>query len=78
MSPSVVNSACRPNEIASPMSDCKTQSFVAGYSVAYAFITGEERVGPAIDRTGEEGGLASTFASEAKAVMSTVMRRLQQ
>ena len=42
------------DKIASPMADREMQSFVPGYSVAYAFITQEERTGPAIDRTSEE------------------------
>jgi len=53
------------NEIASPMADRKMQSFVAGYSVAYAFITEEERAGPAIDRTGEEGGAMQRYGAAA-------------
>jgi hypothetical protein len=53
------------NEIASPMADRKMQSFVAGYSVAYAFITEEERAGPAIDRTGEEGGAMQRYGAVA-------------
>ena len=65
-------------EIASPLFPHKMQGFVAGISVAYAGISKQQCAGPAIDRTSEEGRLASTFASEAKAVMSTVMRRLQQ
>jgi hypothetical protein len=65
-------------EIAGPLSAHKMQGFVAGISVAYVRITEQQRAGPAIDRTTEEGRLASTVASEAKAVMSTVMRRLQQ
>jgi hypothetical protein len=41
------------------------QSFVAGYSVAYAFITEEERTGPAIDRTGEEASAMECYGTVA-------------
>jgi hypothetical protein len=41
------------------------QSFVAGYSVAYAFITEEERAGPAIDRTGEEASAMECYGTVA-------------
>ena len=47
------------------MADRKMQSFVAGYSVAYAFIPQEERAGPAIDRTGEEGGAMQRYGAVA-------------
>ncbi len=53
------------SEIASPMADCKMQSFVAGDSVAYAFITQEERTGPAIDRTGEEASAVECYGTVA-------------
>jgi hypothetical protein len=53
------------SEIASPMADRKMQSFVAGYSVAYAFITQEERTGPAIDRTGEEASAMECYGAVA-------------
>ena len=41
-------------EITSPLCAHKTQVFVAGHSVAYAFITEHHRAGPAIHRTSEE------------------------
>ena len=47
--------ACTPGETASPLSAHNMQGFVAGHSVAYAFISEEQRAGPAIDRTSEEG-----------------------
>jgi hypothetical protein len=53
------------NEIASPMVDCKMQSFVAGDSVSCAFITQEERTGPAIDRTGEEASAMECYGAVA-------------
>src|SRR5207237_108694 len=53
------------SEIASPMADCKMQSFVAGDSVADAFITQEERTGPAIDRTGEEASAVECYGTVA-------------
>jgi hypothetical protein len=37
------------SEIASAMPSRKMQSFMAGHSVAYAFIIEEQRAGPAID-----------------------------
>jgi hypothetical protein len=53
------------DKIASPMADRKMQSFVPGYSVAYAFITQEERTGSAIDRTGEEASAMECYGAVA-------------
>ncbi|SRR6266513_3206224 len=53
------------SEITSPMADCKMQSFVAGDSIAYAFITQEERTGPAIDRPGEEASAMECYGTVA-------------
>ena len=50
-------------EIASPLSAHKTQGFVAGHSVAYAFISEEQRAGPAIDRTSEEGSAMERYGT---------------
>jgi len=41
-------------EIAGSLSAYKTQGFMAGHSVAFAFISEHHRAGPAIDRTSEE------------------------
>ena len=47
------------------MADRKMQGFVAGHSVAYAFISEEQRAGPAIDRTGEEAGTMERYGTVA-------------
>ena len=47
------------------MSAHKMQGFVAGHSVAYAFISEEQRAGPAIDRTGEKGGAMQRYGTVA-------------
>ena len=54
-----------PGEIASPLSAHKMQSFVAGHSVAYAFISEEQRAGPAINRTSEQGSAMKLYGTVA-------------
>ena len=44
-----------PGEIARALPANKMQGFVAGLSVAYAFIGEEQLTGPAINRTSEQG-----------------------
>src|SRR6516162_647838 len=51
------------SEIASPLSAYKTQGFMAGHSVAYAFISQEHRAGPAIDRTSEEDSAMERYGT---------------
>jgi hypothetical protein len=41
------------------------QSFVAGHSVAYTFISEEQRAGPAINRTSEHGGAMKVYGTVA-------------
>ena len=53
------------NEIASPMADRKMQGFVAGHGVAYAFISEEQRAGPAINGTSEQGTAMKVYGTVA-------------
>lgn len=50
-------------EIASSLSAHKTQGFVAGHSVAYAFITELHCAGPVIDRTSEENAAMERYGT---------------
>ena len=51
------------SEPSSPLSAYKIQGFVASISVAYAFISEEQRAGPAIERTSEEGGAMERYGT---------------
>ena len=64
-SPSAVTFDMYASETTSPLSAHKMQGFVAGHSVAYAFISEEQRAGPAIDGTSEEGSAMKRYGTVA-------------